>query len=58
MTQKTLMKVEILAYQIIDKEVTQGTKTAGRVYLPKEWIGKKVKICLVEDINDDDEKVS
>jgi len=44
-----LMKVEIQAYQVIEKIVSEGTKTSGRIYVPKEWIGKTVKILLMDD---------
>lgn len=41
------MKVEVQAYQVVEKTVkTSGT--SGRVYVPKEWVGKKVKVFLLE----------
>ena len=43
------MKVEVMAYQAIEKTVSAGTNTSGRVYVPKEWIGKTVKIFLMDD---------
>lgn len=45
------MKVEISAYQVVEKIVMQGTKTSGRVYLPKEWVGKTVKVFLMEELD-------
>jgi len=49
MNESKTMRVEITAYQTIEKVVREGTKTSGRVYVPKEWIGKTVKIFLMED---------
>lgn len=41
------MEIKVSAYQIIEKIVKlQGN--SGRVYLPKNWVGKKVKIFLLE----------
>lgn len=41
------MKVTLDAYQIIEKEVKPGGNS-GRVYVPIDWVGKRVKIVLVE----------
>lgn len=38
---------KIHAYEILEKEVKKAGNT-GRVYLPRSWIGKKVKVVLVE----------
>jgi len=45
------MKVTLDAYQVIEKVVKSGGNS-GRVYVPREWIGKKVKIVLVEPTDD------
>lgn len=37
------------AYQVVEKVVSVGGNS-GRVYVPKEWVGKKVKIVLIEPI--------
>ena len=34
-------------YHILHKTVTKG-ETSGRIYLPKDWIGKKVVVILKE----------
>lgn len=45
------MKVEVQGYQILDKKVKgSGKGTSGRVYLPKEWIGRHVKVILLEPV--------
>ena len=51
-----VMKVEVQAYQVIEKVVSEGTKTSGRVYVPKEWIGKTVKIFLMDEPKQDESK--
>lgn len=43
------MKVEVQAYQVIEKTV-KPSGNSGRVYVPKEWVGKKVKIFLLEQV--------
>ena len=37
------------AYQVVEKMVSAGGNS-GRVYVPKDWIGKRVKIVLIEPI--------
>lgn len=44
------MKVELEAYQVIEKEV-KSSGNSGRVYVPKEWEGKKVKVLLIEPLD-------
>jgi len=41
------MKVEVQAYQVVEKTV-KASGNSGRVYVPKEWVGKKVKVFLLE----------
>lgn len=43
------MEIKINGYQIIEKIVKQSGNS-GRVYVPIEWVGKKVKVVLVEPI--------
>jgi putative transposon-encoded protein len=45
------MEVKVEVYQAIEKTVRAGTNTSGRVYLPKEWVGKTVKIFLMEELD-------
>jgi putative transposon-encoded protein len=40
------------AYQVIEKVVSRGGNS-GRVYVASEWVGKRVKIVLVDPINHD-----
>lgn len=36
-------------YEVMEKEVGRSEKM-GRIYVPKEWIGKKVKVLLLEPL--------
>lgn len=47
------MKVEIIAYQAIEKTVTVSGNS-GRVYVPIEWVGKKVKVFLLEPVSNEE----
>lgn len=42
------MKVEIDVTQVIEKLVAPAG-TSGRVYVPHKWIGKTVKVMLIEE---------
>ncbi|MBN2489067.1 MAG: DUF2080 family transposase-associated protein [Methanosarcinaceae archaeon] len=44
------MKIEIEAYQVIEKTVKPGGNS-GRVYVPVDWNGKRVKILLLEPLD-------
>lgn len=46
------IEVKLLAYQVIDKIVKKGNNSSGRIYVPKSWEGKRVKICLLDKLND------
>jgi putative transposon-encoded protein len=52
MTEKELMEIKINAYQIIEKTV-KSSGNSGRVYVPIDWVGKKVKIVLLESLAPD-----
>ncbi len=41
------IEVKVRGYQIIEKTVKESGNS-GRVYIPIEWVGKKVKIILIE----------
>ena len=45
------MEVKIEAFQVIDREV-KSAGTSAHVYLPKAWEGRKVKILLVEPLEE------
>lgn len=47
------MKVEVQAYQVIEKTV-KASGNSGRVYVPPTWIGKKVKVFLLEPVANGD----
>jgi len=41
------VKISLTGFEVLEKEVTKGGNS-GRVYVPPQWIGKRVKIILVE----------
>jgi len=40
-------KIQIIGFEMLEKQVTKSGNS-GRVYVPIEWISKRVKIILVE----------
>jgi putative transposon-encoded protein len=48
------MRVEVRAYQVIEK-IVKASGSSGRVYVPPEWIGKRVKILLIDPLNQGNE---
>ena len=40
-------KIEVNGYEMLEKQVNQSGNS-GRVYVPVEWIGKRVKIIHLE----------
>ncbi len=41
------VKLELTGFEMLEKQVNKSGNS-GRVYVPIEWIGKKVKIILIE----------
>jgi len=39
-------KIQLIGYEMLEKKVNKSGNS-GRVYVPIEWIGKKVKIILL-----------
>ena len=44
---KRLIQMKIEGYEVIEKRATKGGNSA-RVYVPKQWEGKTVKVILLE----------
>jgi len=44
---KKEVKIELLGFEMLEKKVNKSGNS-GRVYVPVEWVGKKVKIILLE----------
>lgn len=40
-------KIKLTGFEMLEKEVNKSGNS-GRIYVPIEWIGKKVKIILLE----------
>jgi putative transposon-encoded protein len=47
------MKVTLDAYQVVEKVVKPGGNS-GRVYVPIDWVGKRVKIVLIEALENEE----
>lgn len=41
------VKLELTGYEMLEKQVNKSGNS-GRIYVPIEWIGKRVKIILIE----------
>ena len=39
-------KIQLTGYEMLEKQVNKSGNS-GRVYVPIEWIGKRVKIILL-----------
>lgn len=40
-------KIQLAGFEMLEKQVNKSGNS-GRVYVPIEWVGKKVKIILLE----------
>lgn len=40
-------KIQLSGYEMLEKQVNKSGNS-GRVYVPVEWIGKRVKVVLLE----------
>lgn len=40
-------KIQLSGFEMLEKQVNKSGNS-GRVYVPVEWVGKRVKIVLVE----------
>ena len=40
-------KIQLTGFEMLEKQVNKSGNS-GRVYVPVEWIGKKVKVVLLE----------
>jgi hypothetical protein len=50
-----LMESKISGYQILEK-IVKAAGHSGHIYLPPEWIGKRVKVVLIEPLTAEREK--
>ncbi|MBU0471114.1 MAG: DUF2080 family transposase-associated protein [Nanoarchaeota archaeon] len=44
---KRPIKMQMEGYEVVEKKAERGGNSA-RVYVPKAWIGKKVRVVLIE----------
>jgi putative transposon-encoded protein len=47
-----MMEITTKAYQVIERPV-KPMGNSGGIYLPKDWIGKQVKILLLDSVGDE-----
>jgi len=40
-------KIQLSGFEMLEKQVNKSGNS-GRVYVPVEWIGKRVKVVLLE----------
>ena len=40
-------RIQLVGYEMLEKLVNKSGNS-GRVYVPVEWVGKKIKIILIE----------
>jgi len=40
-------KIQLTGFEMLEKQVNKSGNS-GRVYVPLEWVGKRVKIILLE----------
>ena len=43
----TKTNIQLVGYEMLEKKANKSGNS-GRVYVPIEWVGKKVKIVLLE----------
>jgi len=44
---KKEVKISLIGFEMLEKQVNKSGNS-GRVYVPVEWIGKRVKLILLE----------
>jgi len=44
------MEIKLEAYEVLEK-VVKASGNSGRVYVPIDWVGKRVKILLIEPLD-------
>lgn len=40
-------KIQLTGFEMLEKQVNKSGNS-GRIYVPVEWIGKRVKVILLE----------
>jgi putative transposon-encoded protein len=41
------MKIEMQGFEVVEKIAVRGGNSS-RIYVPKKWVGKKVRAVLIE----------
>jgi len=45
------LEIKLRGYEVIEK-IVKPSGDSGRIYVPKSWVGKRVKIILLEPPED------
>jgi len=48
------MEIRTEGFATLDKDVKSGT-SSGRIFVPKSWAGKKVRVILLEPLEEEEE---
>ena len=48
------MEIRTEGFATLDKDVKSGT-SSGRTFVPKSWAGKKVRVILLEPLEEEEE---
>lgn len=46
-TMKNTVEIKMEGYEMLEKTAVKGGNS-GRIYVPHSWIGKKVRVVLIE----------
>ena len=44
---KKTISMQMEGFEVIEK-VAESSGNSGRIYVPKKWIGKRVRVVLIE----------
>jgi len=47
------MDVQTEAYQVVDKTV-KSIGNSGGILVPKKWVGRRVKVLLLEEVDEEE----
>ncbi|MDA8143051.1 MAG: DUF2080 family transposase-associated protein [Thermoplasmatales archaeon] len=42
------LRINVENVEIYEKVVSQNSNNAGKVYVPKEWVGKRVLVMVIK----------
>ena len=51
----SLVLPTLRAYKVLDKVAKSPSGNSARIYVPKSWVGKKVRVLLLEELGEFEE---